>query len=122
VEAPREVVHNQVFNVGDNQENYRVREVAEIIAETFPGCELSIGTSDGDNRSYRVSFDRINERLPEFRCRRSVAMGAAQLRELFERIELTSELFEAPPYTRLKQLEHLLRTQQLDGDLFWRPL
>lgn len=120
LEAPREAVHNEVLNVGDNEGNYRVREVAEIVSETFPGCELTIGSSEGDDCSYRVSFDKIREKLPGFRCRGDVAMGAKQLLALFERIELTREAFECPAYTRLKQLQYLLRTRQIDADLFWR--
>lgn len=118
--APRQLVHNQVFNVGDTKENYRVREIAEIIAEIFPNCKLSFGSSDGDNRSYRVSFDKINEQLPGFHCQRDAVLGAKQFRELFERIDLSGEIFRHRGYTRLKQLEHLIKTQQIDSDFFWR--
>jgi len=120
LEAPREVVHDQIFNVGDTRQNYRVREIAGIVSATFPGCALTVGTSDGDNRSYRVSFDKIHERLPEFRCRRDAATGARQLLDLFTRIGLTPETFRAPSYTRLQQLEHLLATGQIDADFYWR--
>jgi nucleoside-diphosphate-sugar epimerase len=122
LEAPRDAVHAQIFNVGDNEENYRVREVAEIVATTFPGCELTIGSSDGDNRSYRVSFDKIHEHMPAFRCRHTVESGARQLLELFQRIDMPLETFEARPFTRLKQLNYLLATAQLDADLFWSDM
>lgn len=122
LEAPREIVHNEVFNVGDSKENYRVREIAEAVAESFPGCELSFGSSDGDNRSYRVSFEKIHRTLPGFRCQRSVRTGAEELREIFERIGLTTDLFQYRTFTRLKQLQHLLNTGQLDAQLFWAPL
>jgi nucleoside-diphosphate-sugar epimerase len=118
--APREIVHNQIFNVGDTRHNYRVKEIAQIVAEIFPDCELTLGTNSGDNRSYRVSFDKINSELPSFRCHRDATIGAQQLHELFERIKMTRELFESRPYTRLKQLEYLISTQQIDGDFFWR--
>jgi len=118
--APREAVHNQVFNVGDNAQNYRVREIAEIVAEVFPGCRLSFGANMGDQRSYRVNFDKINSRLPGFRCRRDARFGARELRTLFEKIQMTRETFEFRAFTRLKQLEHLLRTQQVDEHFFWR--
>jgi len=120
LDAPRDVVHNQVFNVGDSSQNYRVREVAEIVADAFPGCELSFGTNDSDNRSYRVSFDKINSQLPGFACRRDAKWGAAQLRHVFEQAGITRDEFEARPYTRLKQLQHLIATKQLDEDFFWR--
>jgi nucleoside-diphosphate-sugar epimerase len=120
LEAPRELVHNQVFNVGDNAQNYRVREVAEIVAEAFPGCQLSFGANTADNRSYRVNFDKITSRLPGFRCRRDARAGAKELRSLFERIQMTRETFEFRAFTRLKQLEHLLGTGQIDGSFYWR--
>ena len=119
LEAPREAVHGQVLNVGDNRQNYRVREIAEIVAGVFPGCRLSFGESGSDNRSYRVSFDKIAERLPDFACEWDVARGARQLRDVFEQVELDVETFRGRGFTRLKQLEYLLRTRQLDRDFYW---
>jgi nucleoside-diphosphate-sugar epimerase len=118
--APREVVHRQIFNVGDNKENYRVKEIAQIVAQAFPGCELTFGKKDADNRSYRVSFDKIHKQLPGFRCRRDAVSGANQLREIFERIDMSNETFTFRAYTRLKQLEYLIRTRQVDNKFFWR--
>ncbi len=118
--APREIVHNQILNVGDTAHNYRVREIAEIVAETFPGCELTLGMRDADNRSYRVSFDKIHAQVPGFKCRRDAMVGAQELHEIFERIGMTREVFEDRAYTRLKQLTHLLRTEQIDDNFFWR--
>jgi nucleoside-diphosphate-sugar epimerase len=122
LEAPREVVHNQIFNVGDSKENFRVREIARIVAEVFPGCELVFGSRGGDNRSYRVSFEKINSRLPGFKCKRNAKTGAAELRALFERIAMTREIFEFRAFTRLKQLQYLLASGQIDRNLFWQPL
>lgn len=122
LEAPRDAVHGQKFNVGDSEENYRVREIAEIVADTFPGCELTIGSSDGDTRSYRVSFDKIRERVPGFRCERTARTGAEQLLEVFKRIDMTPEVFQHRPFTRLKQLQYLMLTNQVDDHLFWRSL
>jgi nucleoside-diphosphate-sugar epimerase len=119
LDAPRELVHGQIFNVGDTRQNYRVREVAEIVASVFPGCELSFGQGGADNRSYRVAFDKINERLPGFSCDWDAERGARQLHDVFRRIDMTPELFAAPGFTRLKQLEHLIRTRQIDADFFW---
>jgi len=76
LEAPAEAVNNQVFNVGQNSENYRIREIAQIIGEVFPGCEVSTGKSTGDNRSYRVSFDKITSKLPGFACAWNARKGA----------------------------------------------
>jgi nucleoside-diphosphate-sugar epimerase len=122
LEAPREDVHNQIFNVGDTAENYRVREIAQIVASIFPGCELTLGMNTGDNRSYRVSFEKIKAHFPGFKCQRNATWGAMQLHELFERIEMPRKVFESRLYTRLKQLEHLLKTHQIDERFYWREL
>lgn len=120
LEAPREAVSNQVLNVGDNDNNYRVREIAEAIGEAFPNCAIEFGSSAGDNRSYRVSFDRIRQVLPGFRCEWTARKGAEQMRRLFEHIEMGEREFSAAPFTRLRQLQHLLSTKQIDSDFYWR--
>lgn len=120
VEAPAESVNREVFNVGQNSGNYRVRELAEIVGSVFTGCEISVGTAKGDNRSYRVAFDKISTRLPGFKCANNARMGAEQLRALFERIEMSKDTFEFRAFTRLKQLRYLSRTNQIDDDFFWR--
>lgn len=119
LEAPREAVCGEAFNVGDNVQNYTVREIAEVVAEAFPGCELTFGQNGADNRSYRVDFSKIKKHLPSFRCQWSAARGAKQLRDIFERIDLDEAMFNAPPFTRLKELRHLQRTAQLDTNLRW---
>jgi len=118
-EAPAEAIHNQKFNVGQNSDNYRVREIAEIVGEVFTGCELTFGDSGGDNRSYRVAFDKIHERLPGFECKWSARTGAKQLHEVFTRIQMPREIFEFRGFTRLKQLRYLMETRQIDDELFW---
>jgi len=120
-EAPASAINREIFNVGQTSENYRVREIAQIVAEAFPGCEVSAGPPSQDNRSYRVRFDKIASRLPGFKARWTAAQGADELRRLFERIELSQETYEYRAFTRLKQLKYLLRTGQIDEDLFWRP-
>jgi nucleoside-diphosphate-sugar epimerase len=120
--APREAVAGEAFNVGADSENYRIREVAEIVAKTFPGCELTVGDSGGDTRSYRVSFAKIRAHMPEFETRWSAERGARQLRAVFERIGLTREMFEAAPFTRLKELRYLQESRQVDERLHWRAL
>jgi nucleoside-diphosphate-sugar epimerase len=119
LEAPADAIHNEIFNVGQNDGNYRVREVAEIVGEVFSGCEVTFGSLDGDSRSYRVAFDKIHERLPGFECKWSALSGAKQLRQIFERIQMPEETFEFRAFTRLKQLRYLMETRQLDGELFW---
>ncbi|MEI8037383.1 MAG: SDR family oxidoreductase [Verrucomicrobiota bacterium] len=118
--APVAAVHGQIFNIGSNQQNYRVRQVAEIVADRFAGCTTSFGTQGADNRSYRVCFDKLNKHLPDFSCDWDVAKGARQFNQLFQQIGFTREDFEYRPYTRLKQLQHLISTGQIDADFFWK--
>jgi nucleoside-diphosphate-sugar epimerase len=119
LEAPRERVHAEVLNVGASEQNYRVREVAEIVSDAFAGCKLSFGEPSADNRSYRVAFDKIREVLPDYSCEWDARRGATQLHDVFSRIDMPAETFEFRAYTRLKQLQHLLRTQQIDENFFW---
>lgn len=119
--APADAVHGQIFNVGDNTQNYRVRDIAQIVAEVFPGCEVSLGSLSADNRSYRVAFDKIHEHLPGFQCGWDARAGAHQLRNLFARIAMPTETFEFRAFTRLKQIQYLLGTGQIDARYFWQP-
>jgi nucleoside-diphosphate-sugar epimerase len=120
--ADRDAVFNEVFNVGSDDQNYRIREIAEIVADVFPGCSTTFGQQGGDNRSYRVAFGKIRRHLPAFDCRYKASDGARELHAVFKRIGMTAEEFNAAPFTRLKQLERLLKTKQLDRNLFWTPL
>lgn len=119
LEAPLDAVAGETFNVGDDDQNYTVREIAEIVAAAFPGCRLTYGPSGADNRSYRVSFAKIRRRIPAFRCQWSAQRGAAELSALFGRIKLDAETFSAAPFTRLSELKYLRSTGQLDERLFW---
>jgi nucleoside-diphosphate-sugar epimerase len=120
--APREAIHNEILNVGDTQHNYRVKEIAETVAETFPGCRLTFGQPSSDNRSYRVSFEKLRKHLPGFKCAWNARSGAQQLYNLFKRIDMPAEVFQHRTFTRLKQLEYLIRTQQIDEQFFWREV
>jgi nucleoside-diphosphate-sugar epimerase len=120
LEGPSEAVHNEVFNVGDTAHNYRVREIAEVVGEVFPGCRVNFGPPSADNRSYRVSFEKIRQHLPGFKCAWDARRGAQQLHEVFARIDMPEEVFRHRSFTRLKELEYLIRTQQIDDHFFWR--
>jgi len=120
LEAPRDTIHNETFNVGDTNHNYTIKEIAEVVAEVFPGCQLTLGQQGADNRSYRVSFEKIKSKLPGFSCEWNARRGAQQLRAVFQQIAMTDDIFNARGYTRLKQLEYLIRTQQIDQDFFWK--
>jgi nucleoside-diphosphate-sugar epimerase len=120
LDAPSDAIHGQILNIGSNDQNYRVREVAEIVAQTFPGGSTSFGAASSDNRSYRVNFDKLAKHLPEFRCDWDVPKGAQQFLELFKQIDFTQNDFEFRGYTRLKQLEYLIQTEQIDENFFWK--
>jgi nucleoside-diphosphate-sugar epimerase len=119
--VPREVTHNQAFNVGINDENYRIRDLAEIVKETVPGCRIEYAADAGpDKRTYRVDFGKIARILPEFKPQWDARRGAQQLYEAYQKIGLKVEDFEGPRYMRIKQIKQLLSTGRLDAALRWR--
>jgi hypothetical protein len=89
------------------------------VGEVFPDCRVSFGAPGQDNRSYRVSFEKIRKHLPGFECAWDARRSAKQLYDLFKRIDMTKEVFDYRTFTRLKQLEYLIRTQQIDSHFFW---
>jgi len=120
VAAPREVVHNEIFNIGSPDANYQVRDIAEIVDAEFPACTVALAPGGGpDTRSYRVSFEKANDRLPGFSCAWDAERGAHELRTVFERIDMSADDFGWRGFTRLKQIEYLRRTGQIDDDFYW---
>jgi nucleoside-diphosphate-sugar epimerase len=119
LEAPRDRVHSAILNVGDTNANYQIREIASIVADSFPGCSVTVGDRGADARSYRVSFDKIHETLPDFHCRWDPAGGARELLDVFTSIDLQESEFRSRHYTRLAQIEYLLNTRQIDGSFRW---
>lgn len=121
IEAPREKVHNQCFNVGRTAENYRVRELAEIVAEAAPGCRVTY--ADGaspDKRCYRVNCDLITRELPGFSPRWDARRGAKELFETYRSIGLKLEDFEGPRFKRIDHIRHLIGAGRLDTSLRWK--
>jgi nucleoside-diphosphate-sugar epimerase len=118
IEAPREVVHNQTFNVGRNDENYRIRELADIVAETVPNCRIEYAPGGGpDKRCYRVNFDKISRVLPSFRPQWTARKGAQELYDAYRAAGLTSGDLEFGRYIRLREIRRLQGAGQLDGSL-----
>ena len=118
--APANAIRGQKYNVGSSDQNYRVIEIAQIVANEFPGCELEVGTQGADNRSYRVNFDKIQKVLPDFKCQWTAQLGAKQLHNVFKSVKMTEEDFRSAPYTRLKMLMKLRDANLLDSKLFWK--
>jgi nucleoside-diphosphate-sugar epimerase len=118
LEAPQEVVHNQVFNVGRTDENYRVSELAEIVAETIPGARIEYAADGGpDKRCYRVNCDKIQRMLPGFRPQWTARLGVQELYEAYREAQLSREDMEYGRYIRLRQLQRLLNTRHIDSSL-----
>ena len=120
LEAPREVVHAQAFNVGRNDQNYRIREIAEIVRDTVPGCEIAFADDAGpDKRNYRADFTKFATAVPAFRPQWDARKGARQLYEVYKAIGLRLEDFEGPRYRRIDQLKDLIASGALGSDLRW---
>jgi len=118
--APREVVHNQAFNVGRNEDNYRVREIAEIVEQTVPGCQIEYAKdASPDKRCYRVDCSKIVQTLPEFKPQWNTRRGAQELYEAYQKVGLTLAEFEGERYKRIAQIQHLLSNGSLDSTLRW---
>ena len=121
LDAPREAVHDQAFNVGASDENYQVRELAEIVRETIPNSAIHYsGTSNPDARNYRVDFSKIRHVLPAFQPVWTARQGTSELYEAFRAHSLVQEDLTSPNYIRLKQLRRLIDRGELDQDLRWK--
>ncbi len=117
----RERWHGRAFNVGRTSENYRIRELAELVAEAVPGCDLTFAPESGpDPRNYRVSCDRLARSFPELELKWTARAGARQLAEAYRAAGLTRERFEGPSYRRLGEIQRLIAAGRLDTDLRWR--
>ncbi len=119
--APRNLIHNEAFNVGRNEENYRIRELADIVRETVPGSSIEYAPDGGpDKRCYRVDCSKLPRVLPEFQPRWDARKGAQELYATYQRVGLRLEDFEGPRYKRIDHIRQLLQTQRLDKTLRWQ--
>lgn len=119
--APREVVHGQAFNVGSDRDNYQVRDLAEIVAETVNGCAIEYaGSGDPDPRSYRVDFGKFASAFPQLDSGWDAQAGAAELRDAYRHAGLTLAEFEGSRFVRLHRLSSLLEQGALDAELRWQ--
>ena len=121
LEAPREVVHNQAFNVGSSAENYQMRDVADIVRDVVPGCSVRYMEGGGpDPRCYRVNCDKLSKMIPSFRTRWTVRRGVEELHASYVTNHLTGPMFSE--YFRLKRIQALLGSGRLDSALRWRSV
>lgn len=120
LEAPREVIHNQAFNVGQTEENYSVRELAEIVSQIVPGSRVEYAPGGGpDARSYRVDFTKIRRLLPAYKPKWAVRQGVEQLYSAYRNSSVVAKDFEGPRFMRAAHLKQLIANGQLDASLRW---
>lgn len=119
--APRELIYNQAFNVGVSGENYRIREIADVVKETVPECRIDYAKDGGpDKRCYRVDCSKLPSTLPDFKPQWNVRKGARELYQAYQKIGLTLEEFEGDKYQRIGHIRRLMGTGKLDENLRWR--
>jgi nucleoside-diphosphate-sugar epimerase len=120
LEAPKAAIHNQIFNVGRAEENYRVSELAAIVAEIVPGSRVEYAPGGGpDKRCYRINCEKISRLLPGFRPQWTARKGAQELYDAYRAVGLTPEDVESSRYTRLRRIRGLLDSGDIDASLRW---
>lgn len=117
--APKEAIHNEIFNVGSNDGNYQIRDVANIIGKHMPDCVVTFNKDAVDKRNYRVNFNKINTKLPGYKATITVEDGVKELLAILKDVNMDKATFEAKPFTRLSKLEHLVNEGHVDKDLHW---
>ena len=123
LDAPREVIHNQAFNVGINEENYRIRDLGGIVKDTVPGCRIEYAKDGGpDKRCYRADFRKYFSSFPGFRLKWNARDGARQLFECYQQYGLAQEEFEGPRFKRIDRIKGLLEKGRLAPDLRWKNI
>jgi nucleoside-diphosphate-sugar epimerase len=121
LEAPRERIHNEAFNVGATDENYRIRDVAELVRQAVPESVVTYAEGGGpDARCYRVNCDKIARTFPEFHTRWNVARGVEQLYRAYREYGLTADDLSGTRYFRINRIQQLQGAGRLDRSLRWR--
>ncbi|MBE2220084.1 MAG: SDR family oxidoreductase [Anaerolineae bacterium] len=123
IETPRELVHNQAFNVGRSDENYQIRQMADIVGEVVPGSEVKYAEgASADKRNYRVNCDKIAQTLYGYEPQWTARKGVEELYAAYQRVGLALDEFEGPRYRRLKHITTLIENGRLTDTLRWREL
>lgn len=120
LDAPTETIHNKAFNIGRSEENYQIRDLANIVKETVPGCTIDYASDAGpDTRCYRVDFSRVTRAIPAFRPQWTARRGAQELYDAYKKVGLRLEDFEGARYMRIDHVKGLLNSGALDSSLRW---
>lgn len=117
--APTDLMNKEEFNVGSNTENYQIKDIAEIIKQKMPSCDITIGNQSPDSRTYQVNFDKIASILPDFKPKWTVPKGVDQLLSSYKENDLTLEKFEGRYFIRLNQIRYLLDENSINNNLYW---
>lgn len=121
LEAPRELIHNEAFNVGRNEDNYQIRDLAEIVIDTVPNSRIEYAPDAGpDKRCYRVDCSKITRILPSFKPQWDAQKGAVELYKVYQKVGLTLDEFEGSKYQRIAHIKYLISNELLDGELRWQ--
>lgn len=121
LQAPRDVVHNEAFNVGTTTENYQIKEIAEIVQDIVPNCRVDYAPDAGpDKRCYRVNCDKIARCLHEFKPQWTARRGIEQLYNEYKKVGLTLDEFEGPKYMRIAHIKRLIDENHLSENLRWK--
>jgi nucleoside-diphosphate-sugar epimerase len=119
--APRNLVHNKAFNVGVTDDNLQIKDIANIVGETVPDCQIKFAKDAcADKRCYKVDCTRLKQVLPSFQPMWNACRGAQQLYKEYKKNNLTFDDFNGSKYQRVKRIRYLLETRQLDASLRWK--
>ncbi len=120
LEAPSKLINNEAFNVGRNEDNYQIRDLAEIVKEVVPSCRIKYAKDAGpDKRCYRVDCSKIARIFPGLKLQWNARKGAEQLYESFSKSELSPDDFEGPKFKRIAHIKYLISSGRLDNNLRW---
>lgn len=120
LKAPVEAVHNQAFNIGRNEDNYRIHEIADIVKDTVPGCHIEYAKDAGpDKRCYRVDCSKVLKAVPGFKPIWNVRKGAEELYETYKKVGLKLDDFEGQKFKRIDHIKLLIEKGELDINLRW---
>lgn len=121
IEASKETISGESFNVGTNSENYQVKDIAFLVKEVMPECNVIITGENGmDSRSYKVDFSKIKRKMPHFKPKWGLKKGIEQICDYYKRYGMDSDKFNGKCFIRLKQIKYLLDSHKLDSRLYWR--
>jgi len=120
INAPKNEVSGKSFNVGQNGENYQIKDIAQMVGEIIPNCNVEItGEHGSDSRSYKVNFSKIATELPGFKPKWKLHQGIEEIYNSYKEHKFNEQMFNGRYFTRLKQLEYLTNNDLINDSLYW---